>query len=436
MMTPLKKQVTLCALGTIFEWYDFALFACLAPIFSQIFFQHTSQFAGLMGTFAVFASGYVMRPIGAIVFGKLGDQFGRKYSLLITIFTMTVATTAIGFIPTGSEFATLFLVICRLAQGFACSGEYPGVLTLLAEQNNVRHKAFIASTGVFATGIGGVMGALVYIILMNSLASEQMLAWGWRIPFLLGAPLGIVGYYLRKYILESKEFIQLKEKKLLAQSPLLDVLRFEYKNLLAVLSISILTNAIIYINYVYLGNYAFSIHKINASQVMYLALMVTFLYSFSILFCGFLADYCNKKIMLVCGCVLLAVFVYPLFNLIMYGSVLQQFVGQALLVCLLGIVMGPFASVLPEQFPARVRYSGLSLTLNFAASFFGGSAPMVCGWLTKVSGTPLAPAFYIMTLAVFAFFGARFILSKKNLQIVASNDALNDEFFGKGFRGV
>jgi len=409
LVTPLKKQVTLCALGTIFEWYDFSLFACLTPILSQIFFHHTDYFADMMAIFAIFGSGYIMRPLGAIFFGHLGDQLGRKYSLLITIFTMTIATTAIGLIPTSWQFATVFLVICRLIQGFASSGEYPGVLTLLSEQTGAKRKAFIISTGVSATGIGSFIGALTYVLLITCLGDESMQKWGWRIPFLLGMPLGIVGYFLRKHIFESTEFSTLKEKNLTSRAPLLDLFRYQRKNLLAVMSISILMNTIIYINFIYFGNYALSIHKINPQQVIYLTLMFTFIFSCSILLFGFLADYVNKQRLLLCGYLLVMLSAYPLFKIILTGSVLQQFLGQAVLAFLLGIVLGPYSSILPEQFPTRVRYSGLSITLNFAASFFGGSAPIVCNWLTQIGGTPLMPAFYILFLGIFSLYGMWFI---------------------------
>lgn len=172
----MRKQITLCTIGTIFEWYEFSLFACLAPILSQIFFQQNNTTA-LMATFTIFASGYLMRPLGAIFFGQLGDRLGRKYTLVITIFAMTFATTAIGLIPTGSTLATALLVIFRLIQGFATSGEYPGGLTLLAEQNASK-KSFIASFAIFGTGAGCFSGALMYFILLKIVGQETMLAWG------------------------------------------------------------------------------------------------------------------------------------------------------------------------------------------------------------------------------------------------------------------
>ena len=236
-----------------------------------------------------------------------------------------------------------------------------------------------------------------------------MQSWGWRIPFLLGMPLGIIGYFLRKHIFESSEFSSLKEKNLTSRSPLLELFRHHYKSLVAVLSISILMNTIIYINFIYFGNYAFSIHKITSQQVIYLTLIFTFIFSCSILIFAYLADFVNKYRLLILGYALIMLSAYPLFNMILTGSIFQQFFGQGILALLLGIVIGPYSSILPEQFPTKVRYSGLSVTLNFAASLFGGSAPIVCGWLTKISGTILMPAFYILFLGVFSLYGIVFI---------------------------
>lgn len=401
-----KKQVMLCTIGTIFEWYDFSLFACLTPILSQIFFQHSNHVAALMATFAIFASGYVMRPLGAVFFGHLGDKLGRKYTLLITIFTMTIATTAIGLIPTGYTMSTVLLVVFRLLQGFSTSGEYPGGLVLLAEQANPRKKALISSFGIFGTGVGGFIGALFYLILLNSLGMQAMMEWGWRIPFLLGAPLGIIGYYLRKHIFESPEFANLQKNRLTIKSPMRELFTRYSKTLLATLSVSILTNTFIYINLIYLGNYLLSQHKINAMQAMYLNLGVTFVYSVAIVLFGFLSDYVNKKNVLLSACVLTVFLAYPLFDLVMYGSTPAQFFAQFVISFLVGMMLGAYASILPEQYPTEIRYSGLSITLNFSASFFGGSAPFVCGWLLQTTGSPMSTAFYIIVISILAVVGA------------------------------
>jgi MHS family proline/betaine transporter-like MFS transporter len=166
-----------------------------------------------------------------------------------------------------------------------------------------------------------------------------------------------------------------------------------------VLCISILTNTLTYINFLYFSSYTLSIHKLNAINATYLYLVVTFAYAAGILLFGFLSDYYNKKIMIITACALTIGLAYPLFGIIVSGSLLTQFVAQAGLSMLIGMILGPFASVLATSFPTQIRYTGLSMTLNIAASVFGGTAPMVCSWLTKLTGTPLAPAFYVMLMA-------------------------------------
>jgi MHS family proline/betaine transporter-like MFS transporter len=410
-MNTLKKQIALCTLGSLFEWYEFTVFASLTPIISILFFPHSSHFAAMMSTFAVLASGYIMRPLGALFFGHLGDTLGRKTTLLITIFLMATATTAIGLIPTGYQFSTIALVIFRLAQGFATSGEYPGGLALLSEQDSHKHKSFIASFGIFSSGAGCFAGALGFAIIQYCVSNENMLQWGWRLPFLLGAPLGLIGYKLRRSILESPKFQEAKRAGLITPSPILQVLTRHYKTLIAVLCISILTNTLISINFFYLGNYSVSTHKLNTSHATYLYLLITFTYAVAILFFGWLADYFNKRHMIMTACVLITGLIYPLFEVIIGTSISAQFFAQAILSLLVGMVLGPFASLLAESFPTAVRFTGMSITLNVAASFFGGPAPMICGWLTKATASATAPAFYVMCSAIVALIASMFIMA-------------------------
>lgn len=413
-MSSLKKQVTLCTVGTMLEWYDFSLFACLAPIISLIFFPKTEHFAALMSTFVIFASGYIMRPIGALFFGHLGDTLGRKSTLLITIFLMALATTAIGIIPLGSPISTIALVICRLAQGFASSGEYPGGVTLLAEQSQQKYKAFVISFGVFATGAGTFIGMLICFIVIQCLGDKTMLQWGWRIPFLLSAPLGLFGFLLRKTILESSEFQTIKQTHSVKRMPLLTLIKNHYRVLFATLSFYILTNVMIYINLLYFGSYAMSLHKITTSQLMYLNLIVTFVYSLSILLFGFLSDRINKIKLMMTAYLLVISLAYPLFIFILHGNLFSQFFGQAILSFLVGMILGPLSSVAVYAFPTNIRYSGMSLTLNIPGSIFGGTAPIVCIWLTQIFHNPAAPAFYIIFAAILSVVAGLFITRQDN----------------------
>lgn len=405
----LYKQVSYCSIGTVFEWYEFTVFIYLTPLIAKIFFPHSHGFSGIMAGLAIFATGYLMRPMGALLFGHLGDTYGRKYTLVITIFLMSIATTGVGLIPSGHGFSMLLLVACRLLQGLACSGEYPSSVALLAELHTQRHRALIACSGLFSTALGSFMGACTYAFLFYLLGQTEMQQWGWRIPFLLGAPIGLFGYYLRRRVGESQVFIQLTKK---ARFPLTTLFKQHYAILLAILVIYSFNNILIYINTAYFGNYALAMHKISADHLTLLNLLVTFTYAFAILLFGFLSDYVNKNILLITGTVLSTLLIYPLFSLALMGSLVQQIAAQILIALLLGMLLGPLTIMAALSFPSAVRCSGLSIAVNIGGAVFGGTSPLVCAWLTQLSGTPLASAYYALAFGVLSIIASVFGLRK------------------------
>lgn len=399
----LIKQVSYCSVGTVFEWYEFTVFIYLTPIIAQLFFPKSDGATAIIGSLAIFATGYLMRPLGAILFGHLGDRYGRKYTLVITIFLMAIATTGIGLIPTGYPVSMLLLVVCRMVQGLACSGEYPSSVALLSELNSYRHRALIACSGLFSTALGSFTGALVYALIYYSIDQTAMQSWGWRLPFLLGAPIGIFGYYLRRKVAESQVFNDLKEKYAL---PFWQLLKHHSRILLAILAIYSFNNILIYMDTAYFGNYALSLHKISSNHLTILNLTVSFTYAIAILFFGFLSDYVDKNKLLISGTVLTTIFIYPLFSMALTGDLSQQITAQILIALLLGTLLGPLTIMAALSFPSEVRCSGLSLAVNIGGALFGGTAPLVCAWLTKLTAAPLAPAYYALGFGVLAILGS------------------------------
>lgn len=420
-MKSVKKQVALCTIGTMLEWYDFSLFASLAPIISELFFPQSNQFTAMMATFVVFASGFIMRPVGAIFFGHLGDRKGRKSTLLITILVMAIATAGIGIIPVTSTLSTVLLIIFRLVQGFASSGEYPGGIVLLAEQKNQLHKTFISSFGIFSAVMGIFFGTFVCTITTKIIGHNDMIQWGWRIPFLLGAPISIIGFFIRKSLLESVEFQQIKQEKKLNGYPLITLFKSYYKEFLAVFCFFIFSNVSFYVNFIYLSSYSLNRQQIDLTSLMYLNSATTLAYALAIPFFAFVADYIGKRTLMITGCILIIFSIYPLFMVILSGILAIQIIAQIFLSILIAMFVGPLSAMSAEYFPTEIRYTGVGMALNFSAALFGGTAPLVCAWIAKMTNNPLTPSYYVILSAGVALIAVIPAISHKTTYFEMAN---------------
>lgn len=416
-MKPIIKQIILCTFGTTLEWYDFSLFATLAPIIAEIFFPHTDHFSAMMSTFVVFASGFIMRPIGAVFFGHLGDKIGRKSTLLITVFIMTISTTAIGLIPTGLTLSMFLLVVFRLAQGFAASGEYPGGITLLAEQLSINRKGFIASFGIFAAPAGIFIGTLVCAVISKLMDHTDMITWGWRIPFLIGAPLGLAGYLIRKSLLESEEFQVAKREKLLIKIPLLSLIKDHRKSFMALLCLYTLSSVSFYINFIYLTGYSANTYQSETTDVLYVNCVITLVYAMTIPLFGLFSDYLGKRLLMIGACMLMICCMYPFFILILNGNMGIRLLGQSVISMMIGMFVGPLALLSADFFPMPVRYTGIGMSLNISTAIFGGTTPLICAWLAKTSNNPVTPVYYLISIALLALIAIVFIKPDVNKRL-------------------
>lgn len=403
-----RNKIFLCVTGTVLEWYDFSLFACLAPVLLKVFFPLENHAVALMYTFMAFTVGFVVRPLGAVVFGHFGDKVGRKITLFSTIFLMTIATTSIGLLPVSTHSRTslcILFITLRIIQGFAGSGEYAGIITMLSEFSSNSRRGLIASLGIFSAILGAMFGSLISIVISLITTEKQMLVWGWRIPFLLGFPLGVVGFLLRCKLHETNLFEREKQNGHLSFIPLLEVIKNYFSPLVIIMCLYILASVGYYINFIYLPNYLVSIDKISYHEGLITNLMFNFIYVIFLPLSGYLSDIIGRQIIMKISSLSLIFLAYPLFYIIFNLNTVFVFIGQGVMAFLIAIFVGPLASFSTELFPTKVRYTAIALALNLPNAIFGGLTPFICTLFLSLTHNNLAPSYYLMAAGLFAFLG-------------------------------
>ena len=396
MKNPNSLTIAGVLAGTILEWYDFSLIGSLAPIISTLFFPSASTTLSLLATFGVFATGFIARPIGGLVFGHIGDRQGRKRALSLSIFMMAIPTTLIGLLPDYHAVgmaAPIMLIILRFMQGFSSSGEYPGAICVMTEMAPENKRGFYGSIGMLGT-VGGVfLGSIVTYTLTTLLSPDQINSWGWRIPFFLGIPLGFVGWILRRNMIDPSVFDSAAKHKL----PIREVIQKNPFSLFKIISLFSLSTISFYLGFVYITGYLVSTHQItlheglidNAISTICLALLIPAF--------GYLSDKVSRQSMIIAGMIGLALFFYPIFVLFTSGNIL---LGQIMLAVVLALYVGPLAATAAESFDASCRYSGISAGINIAATVFGGTCPLVATYLMQETELLYAPSIYPIFIAI------------------------------------
>lgn len=404
----LKKVIVAAAIGNFVEWFDFAVYGFLATTIALQFFPSGDAGAGLLKTFAVFAVAFAFRPLGGIFFGMLGDRIGRKRTLAMTILLMAAATTLIGLLPTYAAIgvtAPILLTIIRCAQGFSAGGEYAGACAYLMEHAPHDKRAWYGSFVPVSTFSAFAAAAVVAYALEASLSAQAMGSWGWRLPFLIAAPLGLVGLYLRWKLDETPAFQAVAEEHDVAHSPLKETLRHHGAAICCLGAFVSLTALSFYMFTTYFATYlqvAGGLSRASALLVSLIALL------FAAAICplaGAFSDRVGRRVTMGTACILLIVVVFPSFQMASSGSFAASIVGVMLLAVgavLCGVVT---AALLSETFPTRTRYTASAITYNMAYTLFGGTAPLVATWLISTTGSNLSPAFYLIAVSILALVG-------------------------------
>ena len=398
-----RRVVLASFIGTTIEWYDFFLYGTAAAlVFNKLFFPNVEPLAGTMAAFATYAVGFFARPFGGIIFGHFGDKLGRKSMLVTTLMLMGVATFLIGVLPTYEQagvFAPVLLVTLRFVQGLGVGGEWGGAVLMAVEHGAAGKRGLYASWVQAGVPVGLLLATGVFN-LFSSLPEAQFLAWGWRVPFLLGILLTAVGLFIRLAIVESPVFTQMKAAKAEARLPILEVVRSYPRNVLLAMGARFAENACFYIFTVFVLTYATQQLGLAKSDVLNGVLLASAVQFFLIPVFGALSDRVGRRPVYLAGAVFIALFAFPFFWLV--DTKTTTGVSAAIVIGLIGhaAMYGPQAAFFSELFGTRVRYSGASLGYQLASPFAGGLAPLIAAGLLKWSGgRPWPIAVYLIGMA-------------------------------------
>ncbi|SEN54123.1 MFS transporter, MHS family, proline/betaine transporter [Terribacillus saccharophilus] len=405
-----KKSVFATGVGNAMEWFDFGLYSYLAVIISQNFFSAVqNDELKLVFTFATFAIAFLMRPVGGIIFGKIGDKLGRKVVLTTTIILMAFSTLLIGLLPTYDQigiWAPILLLIARIIQGFSTGGEYAGAMVYIAESSPDNKRNILGSGLEIGTLTGYILASLVASLLFIVLSDEQMASWGWRLPFLLGLPLGLVGMYLRKSLEESPIFeneLSNNEGQEQEEESFLSILKNHKKDIIVCFVAVAFFNVTNYMLLSYMPSYLDEIIGLSSTVGTILITLVMIIMVPLTLMFGRLSDKIgNKTVFLIGlgGLTLLSAFAFYLVNL---NGLVFVSIGILILGVLLATYEGSIPGSLPTMFYTDIRYRTLSVTFNVSVSIFGGTTPLVSTWLVHQTGNNLAPAWYLTAVSIIGF---------------------------------
>jgi len=400
----LKRAVSAAALGNAMEWFDFGVYSYLAVIIGQVFFADASATAQLIASFGTFAAAFLVRPIGGMVFGPLGDRFGRQKILAVTMIMMSIGTFSIGLIPSYASIgiaAPILLFAARLVQGFSTGGEYGGAATFIAEYSTDKRRGFMGSFLEFGTLAGYLLGASLVTAMIAYLPHETMLEWGWRVPFFLAAPLGLFGLYIRLKLEETPAFKEHMDKReeLEHSKPQMNVitmLRVHAKPLLKCIGLVLLFNVSNYMLTAYMPSYLTGVMGFSELSGLLLVMVIMFIMMPLTLMWGHLTDRMGRKPVIGLGALGLIVLAIPCYMLIGSGNMVWVFVGLAILGLLHTCFSGTMPATLPALFVTDIRYSALAIGFNLSVSLFGGTTPLITAWLVDTTHNAMMPAYYMV----------------------------------------
>lgn len=405
------RAVAASAIGNATEWFDYGVYAVSVGYITHNFFPGEY---GTVLALATFAFSFLVRPLGGLFWGPLGDRLGRKAILALTIILMAGATFCIGLLPsveTIGVLAPILLIVLRAVQGFSTGGEYGGAATFMAEYAPDRKRGFLGSFLEFGTMGGFALGSLIVLLGETFLGHDGMMEWGWRIPFLIAGPMGLIGMYLRSKLGETPVFEEAEELDATQDSALgglKDLLTGYWRPILTMAGLVIAVNVVNYTLLSYMPTYLEGTGGMEYQTVLTISFVTQFGMMLLIPFAGSLSDRLGRKPVWRISLVGLIVMSVPMYMLMSRG-VWGTLIGISVLGLLYVLQLATISATFPAMFPTKVRFAGFAITYNVSTSLFGGTAPSVNEALIEATGSPLVPAFYMVAACIVGLIAVHFM---------------------------
>jgi MHS family proline/betaine transporter-like MFS transporter len=394
-----RRTILAGTAGNVMEWYDFAVYGYFAPVIGRHFFPSDDPSASLIAAFGVFAAGFLMRPIGGLVFGHLGDRIGRKAALTASVLAMAIPTFLIGVLPDHAQMgavAAVLLVVLRMVQGLSVGGEYTTSIVFLVEHAQPGRRGLAGSWSTVGATAGTLLGSAVGALVSTVLSEQEVHAWGWRLPFLAGLAVGLAGLYVRKHIPEPPEHAKAERS---SGSPVLEAFRSHWLEILRIAGLNVLGAVGFYTAFVYAVTYMETVSHLSAADALDVNSISMVVLLGVLPLAGLLSDKVGRKTVLLASALGLLVLAWPLFWLMDHPHTGVVLAGQMTFALLFACFAGVIPVTMVEAFPARVRCSAVSIGYNACLGVVGGTTPLVATWLIDETQDNLSPAFYVMAAA-------------------------------------